>query len=181
MKRVILLLATIALSVGIAYAGGVVVRHNFDDMYNAGTLAVTNSNKTGTIVGTTMTYTCAASGSSTARFFSDLTETLGKKCIQLSGSGAKVTTTTIEALDSLVVHYCHNNVKKEMRVYISSDNGSNWSQKTVVQEMNGISTVKMPSVGDYMVRIQQLNDDIWIDQIDYHTTPPCNCLRVQIE
>lgn len=128
-----------------------------------------------------MTYTCAASGSSTARFSSDLTETLGKICVQLSGSGAKVTTTTIEALDSLVVHYCHNNAKKDMKVYISSDNGSNWSQQTVEKEMNGISTVKMPSVGDYMVRIQQLNDNIWIDQIDYFTSPPCNCLRVQIE
>ena len=155
MKRVILLLATIALSVGIAYAEGVVVRHNFHEMYNNGSMTVNTSTKIAAIGSFTYTY----SGGTYSRFNYDSSLTGGKICLQLYGNGAKVITTSIQNIDSLAIHY-----------YYPGDD----------VKINGLRTVKLPAAGDYMLKIERW-DDIWLEQIDYVTSPPCNCLRVQIE
>ncbi|MBQ3717687.1 MAG: hypothetical protein II901_04805 [Paludibacteraceae bacterium] len=174
MKRVAILLTTIALSVGIAYAEGVVTSQNFHEMYNNGSLVVTNSNKTGTT--DFVTYTCSGG---TAKFYSDLSLTLGEICIFMTGSGAKVTTTTINDLDSICIQYQPNAEYVDIKVSTSDDEGSTWVVRTVVQKDAGISTVKMPSVGNYMIKIEKPSSTpYYIQQINYVTAPPCNCLRV---
>lgn len=175
MKRVILLLATITLSVGIAYAEGVVERHNFHEMYNNGSMTVNTSTKIAAIGSFTYTYS-----GSTARFYNAGSDTNNRICLQLGSSDAKVITSSIKALDSIAIYYCYVDTRLRVRVYTSVDNGSNWTQQTVVQEGNGFSTVKLPAVGDYMLKIERW-DNIYLEGIDYTTTPPCNCLRVQIE
>lgn len=178
MKRVILLLATIALSVGIAYAGGVVVRQNFHRMYNSDSLTVNTSTKTAVSEFVTYTY----SGGSNCRFNYDSSLTGGKICLQFYGSGAQVITTKIDALDSLSIRYYYKDkTKQDLLVYVSEDGGSSWASQTVVQEINGLKSIKLPSKGDYMLKIERTgSSDLWLEQIDYHTVP-CNCLRVQIE
>lgn len=175
MKRVILLLATIALSVGIAYAGGVVVRQNFQSMTSAGDLTFSNSNKTGTT--DFVTYNCSGGKAKFAYYTGVTPNVLG---IYLQNSGAIVTTDVINDLDSLRISYLPSE-EKTIKVYISTDNGSSWVEQTVHDELDGLKSVQFPSVGNYMLKIARDNSDFYIDQITYFTSPPCNCLRVQIE
>ena len=177
MKRVAILLTTIALSVGIAYAEGVVVRHNFHEMYNNGSMTVNTSTKIAAIGSFTYTY----SGGTYSRFNYDSSLTGGKICLQLYGNGAKVITTSIQNIDSLAIHYYYpgDDDHQRLRVYTSED-GSSWTEQATVLKINGLRTVKLPAAGDYMLKIERW-DDIWLEQIDYVTSPPCNCLRVQIE
>lgn len=176
MKRVAILLTTIALSIGIAYAEGVVTSQNFHEMYNGGTMTVNTSTKTAVTDFVTYTY----SGGIYSRFNYDGTLTGGKICLQLYGNGAKVITTSIQNLDSLAIHYYYpgDDDHQRLRVYTSDDGGGTWTAQTVVQKLNGsVKAVKMPAKGNYMLKIERW-DDIWIEQIDYVTAPPCNCLRV---
>lgn len=172
MKRVAILLTTLTLSVGIAYAGGVVTSQNFQTMVGAGTLTFSNSNKTGTT--DFVTYTCSGGKAKFAICTDVSPNVLG---IYMQNSGAIVTTTTIENLDSLSISYLPSEEKK-MKVYTSVDDGSSWTEQTVVDVTNGMKYVKLPSPGNYMLKITRENSDYYIDQINYVTAPPCNCLRV---
>ena len=174
MKRVAILLTTIALSIGIAYAEGVVTSQNFHEMNNAGTMTVNTSTKTAVTDFVTYTY----SGGKYSRFNYDGTITGGKICLQLYGNGANVITTSIQNLDSLAIHYYYpgDDDHQRLRVYTSED-GSSWTEQATVLKINGLRTVKLPAAGDYMLKIERW-DDIWLEQIDYVTAPPCNCLRV---
>ena len=173
MKRVAILLTTLTLSVGIAYAGGVVTSQNFHEMYNGGTMTVNTSTKTAVTDFVTYTYS-----GGTSRFYADASETGGKICLQVYGNGAKVITTSIQNIDSLAIHYYYpgDNDHQRLRVYTSED-GSSWTEQATVLKINGLRTVKLPTAGDYMLKIERW-DDIWLEQIDYVTAPPCNCLRV---
>lgn len=173
MKRVAILLTTIALSVGIAYAGGNVISQNFHEMYNGGTMTVNTSTKTAVTDFVTYTY----SGGTYSRFNYDGTITSGRIGLQLYGSGAKVVTSTIEELESVTVQYFASSAKKQMKVYYSADSGSSWTQLEKTFDIIGSTTYDMPAKGDYMLKIERW-DDIWLEQIDYVTAPPCNCLRV---
>ena len=172
MKRVAILLTTIALSIGIAYAEGVVTSQNFHEMNNAGTMTVNTSTKTAVTDFVTYTYS-----GGTSRFYADASETGGKIGLQLYNSGAKVVTSTIEELESVTIQYFASSAKKRMKVYYSTDSGSSWTQLEITSDIIGSTTYDMPAKGDYMLKIERW-DDIWIEQIDYVTAPPCNCLRV---
>lgn len=177
MKRVSILLTLFSLSVGIAYAGGNTIHQNFNAMYNNGKMTVDASAKVATTDSVTYTY----SGGTYSRFYTDAL-TSGKICLQLYGSGAQVVTTAIEALDSLTIFYYYpgDDDHQRMKVYTSDNEGSTWTIRTAVQESNGVKTFKLPSAGNYMLKIER-QDNIWLEEIDYTLAPPCNCLRVVSE
>ena len=137
----------------------ITVEQNFDDMYRIyKTLVTTNSDK----IGTTdfVTYTCSGD----AKFSMDGTKTDWNVAIFLDKSGAQVTTTQIQNLDSLWICYAPV-ANKAITVKISTDSVS-WEEVEAVHKINGAKHVKMPRVGDYYVRIIR-SDDVYIKQIDY--------------
>lgn len=174
MKRVSILLTLIALSVGLAYAGGNTIHQNFHTMYNNGKMTVDASAKVATTDSVTYTY----SGGTYSRFYNDSKITNGRIGLQLKGSGAKVVTTVINDLESVTVLYFAT-AKKTMKVSVSADAGGPWTELTKTDDVIGSSTYNMPSKGSYVLKIEQ-TEEIWLEEIDYTLAPPCNCLRVTV-
>ena len=145
--------------------------HNFNAMTTAtpADIVYTNSNK----IGTTdfVTYTCSGG---TAKFYSYSS----RICVCMTGSGAILTTTAINDLDSIRISYLPTEAKS-IKIFISTDN-SVWQEMTVFSPVNGTKTVKFPVKGDYYLKIQRDNADFYIQQIEY-IQQSCNCLRVKIE
>ncbi|MBQ4394135.1 MAG: hypothetical protein II825_02385 [Paludibacteraceae bacterium] len=137
------------------------VSQNFNDMYGASpkTLTVTNTNHTGTT--DFVTYTCSGG----AEFFNNANSG-NKLAIFLDASGEQVQTTQVTNLDSLRIFYAAN-AYKDMTVSIKEGEGA-WTEVPVVQKQKGLSTVKMPRVGDYYVRIARKgSDNVYITEIGY--------------
>ena len=145
--------------------------HNFQDMSAASQISFT-----GNTVGTTdlVTYTCSGG---TARFFSN-SDSGNKMAVFMTGNNnAKVVITpAISDLDSLRISY-RPLEDRTILVAISSDGGSTWTNVSVDTPINGVRQVKLPTTGDYCVRIKRSGDDFCITEIKY-ITAPCNCLKV---
>lgn len=120
-------------------------------------------NKPANTVGKTdfVTYTCSGG----AEFTADK-NTSYKTAILLDASGEQVETTRVTNLDSLRIFYAAD-AFKNMTVSIKEGEGT-WIEVPVVQKQKGLSTVKMPRVGDYYVRIARKGtDNVYITEISY--------------
>lgn len=140
--------------------------HNFHEMFyedKPATLTVTNSNQTGTVTRDKITYTCSGG----ALFSADYKKTSSKLTIYLETSSAHfVTTTQIQNLDSLWIDYAPYDLL-DITVKISTDSSS-WSDVSAISKIpKGPKHVKMPSVGDYYVRIMYSDKNVYIRQINY--------------
>ena len=149
---------SLVLSSAICRAETRTITHNFQSMYDSGTLTVnTPTNTIGTTAETT--YTCSGG----AEFWK--TDASGNElAIFLNASGRQVVTTAIQNLDSLRIYYAPIS-KQNITVSIREEGGV-WTDVTVVKKENGMSTVKMPSVGNYQIRIQR-SDNVYIKEIRY--------------
>lgn len=141
------------------------VEHNFNKMVNEdkpATLAFSNSNETG--ITTFVTYTC----SSGAKFWYG-TETGNDIAIFLVSSESQVVTTLIQNLDSMVIYYSSSSTQKRLSVAISPNGLDSWVDLEVNQiKGSEAKSVKLPSAGDYCVRIRKNVDNMYIKEIEYH-------------
>ena len=153
------LLCLFALSSALCGAKVTCVPQNFQSLSTSKKIKFNSPTNT---IGTTdfVTYTCSGD----ARFSADETKTDWKVAIFLEQSGAQVTTTQIQNLDSLWISYVPN-ANKAITVKISTDSVS-WEDVEAVHKINGAKHVKMPRVGDYYVRIIR-SDNVYITQIDF--------------
>ena len=138
-------------------------------MYDAGTLSVnTPTNTIGTIGD--FEYTCGGGAE-----FWKTGDSGNQLAIFLNGTGKQVETTAIQNLDSICIHY-YPDAAKDMSVAISSDNGSSYSDVTVKIERKGVNTVKLPTVGDYCVRIKyKSSNSVYIWKIEYFYIDLSDC------
>lgn len=135
-------------------------------------LEVKNSNTIGVSKkGDGIVYTCSGGAS----FFSDITKTSGQIAIFLENSSARfVTTSLIQNLDSIWIDFVPN-PSLELTVKISTDSITWTDVPTTTTITNGPKHAKLPSVGDYYVRIMYNNKNAYIRQIDYTLIPPPDC------
>ena len=144
------------------------VKHNFQKLYTDKDITVTASNTIGTT--SFCTYTCTNG----AEFSADNTKTSGAICIFLDETNAQVETTLISGLDSLVIQYYPATEYKEMVVSIKEEGGE-WTSATVVQKTKGTSVVKLPTAGDYYLRIKRKNAHFYIRELEYHYIDLSGC------
>ena len=143
------------------------VTHNFH------TLATTSGmtlNPPSNTIGVTdfVTYTC----SSGAKFWYGA-ETGNEVAVFLVSDTAQVVTTLIQNLDSMVIYYSTSTDKKRLSVAISPNGLDSWVDlelKTI--KGSEAKSVKLPSAGDYCVRIKRNSDNMYIKQIDYYCVDP---------
>lgn len=122
-----------------------------------------------------MTYTCSSGG----EFLSDISKTASNLSIFLEKSNAQVVTSPILNLDSIRIHY-YPSANKDMYVAISSDSLS-WSNVSVSHESNGIKTVKLPTKGDYYVRIKRKSsDNVYVWKIEYFYIDSSGCPNCRV-
>ena len=132
--------------------------HYFNELYPAA-LSVTNSNHTGTIGD--FVYTCGGGAE-----FWKTSDSGNQLAIFLNGTGKQVETTAIQNLDSICIHY-YPDAAKDMKVAISSDGGSSYSD-VPVENARGVTKVKLPTVGDYCVRMKYKSSyNVYIWKIEY--------------
>ena len=145
------------------------MRHNFH------TLATTSGMKLNpplNTIGVTdfVTYTC----SSGAKFWYG-TETGNEIAIFLvEESESQVVTTLIQNLDSMVIYYSSSSTQKRLSVAISPNGLDSWGDDLELKPIKGSEarSVKLPSAGDYCVRIMKNVDKAYIKVIEYYFLDP---------
>lgn len=97
-------------------------------------------------------------------------------CILMSEPGATVTTTQIDNLRQLVVHYYYEGREPydadEITISISVD-GRVWNAPDEIIYNKGLINVVLPT-GDYFLKIARKTKNFYIHQIEY-TTEKCAC------
>lgn len=176
MKKLLVIIASMLFPV--ACLADVEYVHNFHNMLASSKIAFYNGNKTGKT--DTLVYTCFDGSAS----FSYNARTSSRVCLFLAGKDAIATTSMVADLDSLNIFYYYpaSADTPEKRVFYvqTSTDSISWTLRTVVQRTAGVSTVQLPSKGDYYVRFLRKDYDIYLSQIKY-ITKPCHCLRVVSE
>lgn len=162
-KYIVFVLAVI-LSTNLSHAESTL--HDIAAMYSAGTLTVDGA------VGTTdfVTYTCNGNAS-----FASYN---GNIYILLqTNNSAYVATTAINDLDSIRVS---GTDMTKVRVYTAATQAGPWTQLTVGENTTPARGYKVPTTGNYCIKIGRNSGDSYITKIEY-ITKPCNCLRVVSE
>ena len=120
-----------------------------------------------------LTYTCYD-----AKFWYSNNQTYGQIAIFMEKSNAAVTTTVIEKLKRVNIHYYPTTAKYDkshIAVSISAD-GSNW-QPAAAEYIGGMVRIDLPETGDYALKIQRASgSNFYIHTMEY-TTEKCNCFR----
>lgn len=97
-------------------------------------------------------------------------------CILMSEPGATVTTTLIDNLRQLVMHYYYEGKEPydadEITISISVD-GRVWNAPDEITYHKGLINVVLPT-GDYYLQIKRKSKNFYIHQIEY-TTEKCAC------
>lgn len=97
-------------------------------------------------------------------------------CILMSEPGATVTTTQIDNLRQLVIHYYYEGREPydadEITISISVD-GRVWNAPDEIIYNKGLINVVLPA-GDYFLKIARKTKNFYIHQIEY-TTEKCAC------
>lgn len=97
-------------------------------------------------------------------------------CILMSEPGATVTTTQIDNLRQLVIHYYYEGKEPydadEITISISVD-GRVWNAPDEIIYNKGLINVVLPT-GDYFLKIARKTKNFYIHQIEY-TTEKCAC------
>ncbi|MEE1069649.1 MAG: hypothetical protein U0K81_04155 [Paludibacteraceae bacterium] len=97
-------------------------------------------------------------------------------CILMSEPGATVTTTQIDNLRQLVIHYYYEGKEPydadEITISISVD-GRVWNAPDEIIYNKGLINVVLPA-GDYFLKIARKTKNFYIHQIKY-TTEKCAC------
>ena len=155
----------------------VTTTHNFFAMSRDKTqIEFSNSN---TIAKTPLlTYTCTNNAK-----FGVYTDLSGSICILMDQTGATVTTTLIENLKQLAIHYFYEGKElygaDEITISISVD-GQVWNAPDEIIYNKGAINVVLPT-GDYYLQIKKKSKNFYIHQIEY-TTENCACfLYVKLE
>lgn len=154
----------------------VTTTHNFFAMSGDKTqIEFSNSN---TIAKTPLlTYTCTNNAK-----FGVYTDLSGSICILMDQTGATVTTTLIENLKQLAIHYFYKGEElyaDEITISISVD-GQVWNAPDEIIYNKGAINVVLPT-GDYYLQIKRKSKNFYIHQIEY-TTENCACfLYVKLE
>ena len=167
------LLCLFALSSALCGAGVTAERQNFQSLSTSKKIKFNSPTNT---IGTTdfVTYKCSGG----AAKFTQYNRSPNPICIFLNNSGALVTTSRVENLDSLCIEYydatVYPNVKVDFKVEISTDS-IDFTLLTVVSNTIGLATVKMPQAGDYYVRISMLSKNFYIPAIEYYCLDLSGC------
>jgi len=145
------------------------VRHNFHTLANYGGMTLNNPFNT---IGVTdfVTYTC--SGTNTKFWYG--AETGNEVAVFLVSDDSQVVTTLIQNLDSMVIYYSSSSTQKRLSVAISPNGLDSWGDDLELKPIKGSEarSVKLPSAGDYCVRIMKNVDKAYIKQIDYYFLDP---------
>ena len=149
----------------------VTTTHNFQAMSPDKTqIEFSNSNKVAKTE--LLTYTC----NDKAKFGHYEEFSPSPICILMSEPGATVTTTLIDNLRQLVMHYYYEGKElydaDEITISISVD-GRVWNAPDEIIYNKGLINVVLPS-GDYFLKIARKTKDFYIHQIEY-TTEKCAC------
>ena len=119
-----------------------------------------------------LTYTCTAQ----AEFGVYKEFSPSPICILMSEPGATVTTTLIDNLRRLVIHYYYEGKElydaDEITISISVDK-QNWNAPDEIIYNKGLINVVLPT-GDYYLQIKSKSKNFYIHQIKY-TTEKCAC------
>lgn len=116
-------------------------------------------------------YTCSGGAS----LYIDYYKTGSQYAIFLENSSAQfVTTSQIQNLDSIWIDFVPD-PSLELTVKISTDSITWTDVPTTTIIANGPKHAKLPSVGNYYVRIIRNNKNAYIRQIDYTIIPPPDC------
>lgn len=156
----------------------VTTTHNFYAMNGDNTQI--QYSKSNTIAETPLlTYTCTNG----AKFHADPDKTHGYISIFMDKSGATVTTTQVDNLRQLVIHYYYEGKElydaDEITISISVD-GQVWNAPDEIIYNKGTINVVLPT-GDYYLQIKRKSKNFYIHQIEY-TTENCACfLYVKLE
>ena len=101
---------------------------------------------------------------------------IGPICILMSETGATVTTSQVDNLRQLVMHYYYEGKEPydadEITISISVD-GRVWNAPDEIIYNKGLINVVLPS-GDYFLKIARKTKNFYIHQIEY-TTEKCAC------
>lgn len=171
-QKSVTLLLSILMGVVCVCAENIRVVENFHTLYNngAGSLELSDKNKTGTTEFTT--YTCSGGN---AQFFLYGTVPNRYLCIYIEGSGAQVVTSEIAGLDSLVISYFPSqDYHKDFYVSTSPTGEAPWTLQTVQRISKGRSAVKLPTQGNYYVKIWRKGTDLYLREIEYYMVR-CAC------
>lgn len=149
----------------------VTTTHNFSAM--SGDKAQIEFSNSNTIAKTPLlTYTCTDK----AKFGHYEEFSPSPICILMSEPGATVTTTLIDNLRQLVMHYYYEGKEPydadEITISISVD-GRVWNAPDEIIYNKGLINVVLPA-GDYFLKIARKTKNFYIHQIEY-TTEKCAC------
>ena len=129
--------------------------HDFNAMWDAGTLEVVNH--TGTSTADDIVYTC----SSGAQFNFIDTEL----SLFLIASGAQVVISQIQNLDSISITFTPSYSISYPDVFIFEileDGDSEWKRVTTKYQTTTLRTLKLPKVADYSLRITKKSTGVYI-------------------
>ena len=126
-----------------------------------------------------LTYTCTAQvefGLYTGTYPNPI-------CILMNTTGATVTTSQVDNLRQLVIHYYYEGKElydaDAITISVSVD-GRVWNTPDEITYTKGVINVVLPA-GDYYLQIKRKNKNFYIHQIEY-TTENCACfLYVKLE
>lgn len=153
----------------------VTTTHNFSAM--SGDKAQLEFSESNTVAKTPLlAYTCTNNAKFGVYTGSSSTG-IGPICILMSETGATVTTSQVDNLRLLVIHYYYEGKEPydadEIIISISVDSQV-WNTPDEITYHKGSINVTMPSTGDYFLKIARKTKNFYIHQIEY-TTEKCAC------
>ena len=141
------------------------ITHDFGSMFKKSpqTIEVTNTNQTGTSTEDGIVYTC----SNGAEFM--LGTKTSELAIYLESTDAQVVTSQIQNLDSIRITFTPAWAEAKEMYYVSiSENGvSGWIDLPTKYVNKTTRYAKLPSAGDYHVRIKKKSTNVYILKIEY--------------
>ena len=151
----------------------VTTTHNFSAM-SSDTAQIEFSDKNAIAKTPLLTYTC----NDKAKFGLYTEFSPSPICILMSETGATVTTTLIDNLRQLVIHYYYEGKElydaDEISISISVDRQV-WNAPDEIIYNKGLINVVLPA-GDYFLKIARKTKNFYIHTMEY-TTEKCNCFR----
>ncbi len=173
MKKALVFLLFI-LSFGTAGAENDTIIHDFEPLFVAKQLTLTNSYKQGQVGN--VIYVCE--GSKNARFYKDLEFPTEKKviAINLPEQNDRVTTTRFNDLKKIVLYFTQARVVSNIAIKLSTDS-INWGEEMTLNNAYSQSSLELDTPGDYYVRIYNTSADaISIYQTKFYLVEEnCNC------
>lgn len=159
------------LSFGTAGAENDTIIHDFEPLFVAKQLTLTNSYKQGQVGN--VIYVCE--GSKNARFYKDL-ESTRVVAINLPNQDDRVTTTRFNDLKKIVLYFTQPRVVSNLAIKLSTDS-INWGEEMTLNYGYGQASMELDTPGDYYVRMY--NDStaaISIYQTKFYLVEEnCNC------